>query len=204
MKILVLSAELFLLMVTASVHSQGTVVYDQQSSVEGSYQEFGIGDISAVQPTGQSFTPTLPAVGFVRFHLNDGSATDSGTSLLYVSLHSGSITGPILGTSDSVVLQPRTVGPVDFFFSVPIQVVPGTTYFFQPVVQSGHRWGANAGQYNYAGGNMIVSGSPLALYDLWFREGIIVPEPSVFVLLGLGMLLFASSSRPKPYIKTKE
>ena len=44
-------------------NGQGTFVYDQQSATEGAPVDGGAA--LSQQPLGQSFTPTLPNVGFV-------------------------------------------------------------------------------------------------------------------------------------------
>ena len=51
---------------------QGTVVYDQQSSTEANVLE-GFLNIQINEPFGQSFTPSLNAVGFIRL----GMLTDA-------------------------------------------------------------------------------------------------------------------------------
>jgi hypothetical protein len=86
------------------------------------------------------------------------------------------------------------VGAVDFLFSSPLQVIPGSTYYFQPVVQSGDSWRIiTHNAFNYPGGTAFFFGRPSQSSDLWFREGIIIPEPSsaLLVLVGFGALLYA-------------
>ncbi len=97
-----------------------------------------------------------------------------------VLLHSGSITGPTIGTSESVFLPYNFNGFVDFLFDAPPSVASGTQYYFQPVVQSGtDAVVANYSDgYNYATREALFQGAPGVASDLWFREGIIVPEPS--------------------------
>ena len=64
--------------------------------------------------------------------------------------------------------------------------MPGATYYFQPVDQSGDSWGVSIAEYNYSGGSVFVSGAPVFASDYWFREGI-VPEPSLMALIILGV-----------------
>ena len=176
----------FVLNLSFQTAGQQIFVYDQQSSVDGVYREGGA-EIQPSQPMGQSFTPTLDSVGFVRLHVYDATFGNNLNGTLYLNLRSDSITGPILASTDPVVLPPRAARPVDFLFSTPVPVTPGTTYFFQPVVQTGNTWGLNASDYNYAGGTAFVLGQPnIRNWDLWFREGIVVPEPSSIVLISLG------------------
>ena len=171
---------------TLAVFGQQIFIYDQQSSIDGVYREGGAA-IQPSQPTGQSFTPLLDSVGFVRLHAYDATFGNDLNGTLYVNLRAGSMTGPILGSTEPVVLPPLAARPVDFLFSTPVPVTPGTTYFFQPVVHSGNTWGLNASDYNYAGGTAFVLGQPNTRnWDLWFREGIVVPEPSSIMSMSLG------------------
>ena len=90
-----------------------------------------------------------------------------------------------------------TPGPAsvaDFFFSTAVTVVPNTTCYFQPVVQSGDPiyMGRFIPGSDYVGGTEYLQGQP-GSDDLWFREGIVVvPEPSSVLpaLFGSGAWLF--------------
>ncbi len=172
--------------------AQGTFIYDQQSSVEGNYTLMSFADVEAGQ-TAQSFTPTLDSVGFIRIVLNDGTPGNTIPGLIFVSLHSGSPTGPLLASTEPVLVPVGTQGPVTFYFATPVPVTPGTSYYFGPRVQSGNTWGCNVGAYNYAGGMAFNGGIAFPAWSLWFREGIVVPEPSagLLLLLGLGASAFA-------------
>ncbi len=174
---------------TVQARSQGTFVYDQQSSTESVVDEAFL-NIQINQPIGQSFTPSLSTVGFVRLDLTTGP-TQGGASL-DVLLHSGSITGPTIGTSELVSLPVNFTGFVNFVFDAPPSVTPGTQYYFQPVIGSGSDVvSANFSDlYGYAGGVGIIQGANGGEADMWFREGIIVPEPSTWVLVFLGASAF--------------
>ena len=164
---------------TVQSRAQGTVfVYDQQSSTESNVQEGYLG-IQSYQ-LAQSFTPSLNAVGFVRMDL-----LANGPATLDVVLHANSLTGPVIGTSEQVTLQSGFAGFVNFYFDTPASVTPGTMYYFQPVVLPG---GSDVATYtsrfyNYTGGAAFYQGTASSTDDLWFREGIIVPEPSTWALL---------------------
>jgi hypothetical protein len=173
---------------------QGTFVYDQQSSDESVLGEAVVGITSFQQPVGQSFTPTLSSVGFIRLQLLDPNPGNGLGTVLYMNLRTESITGPILASSQFVSLPDGTPGPpsfIDFFFGAP-PVVPGITYYFQPVIQSGD--GLLAGRFipnfNYPGGTEYIQGQP-GNNDLWFREGIVVPEPGTWALLVIGACCLA-------------
>lgn len=163
---------------------QGTFVFDQQSSTDESLVPFGVqlpGNPNSGD--GQSFTPSLSSVGFIRLFFSG-----AGGATVYVNLRSDSILGPIIGTSGSVNMT--VSGPQSFFFSTPIPVTPGTPYYFEPIEQSGTAFGVMVGQFNYSGGSAYLNGSPNTPQDYWFREGIVVPEPGSIALLATGGLLF--------------
>ncbi len=116
------------------VLSQGTVVYDQESFT-GLPSDDTVVSITAGQPMGQSFTPSLAAVGFINLALHGGIDGKAGT--VYIDVHGNSITGPILGTSEAVNIAPFAFSVVTFNFDNPVQLAPGTTYYFQPIVEPG-------------------------------------------------------------------
>ena len=168
-------------------NGQGTFVYDQQSGDESTL----IGAVTTIQshqPIGQSFTPSTTAVGFIRLSLNDATPGNSAGATVFVNLRANSITGTVLGSSDAVSMPDNfgrgTNGYVNFFFPSPVTLIPGTTYYFQPVVQSGDTWQVGAYNFpvNYAGGTAYYDGVASGSDDLWFREGIVVPEPSTICL----------------------
>ena len=184
-----------LLLLTRIACGQGTFLYDQQSSDESRYGEAAAG-IQVNQLIGQSFTPSLTAVGFIRLQLYDLNPGNGMGATLYINLRTTSISGPIFDSSALVFLPDAAPGLpsfVDFFFTTPVSVTQNTTYYFQPVVQSGDviLIGRFIQGSDYAGGTDYLKGLP-GTDDLWFREGIIVPEPSSLALLLLGCGLFLS------------
>lgn len=163
---------------------QSTFIYDQQSSDER-FSGGGPLGITPYQPIGQSFTPALSSVDFVRFELLDGSPGNGRGSTIYVNLRTDAVTGPVLSSTTPVVLPDGLGGPtnafVTFFFATPVAVTPGVMYYFQPIVQSGEDFLIyDSYQHLYPGGASYYLGQP-STGDLWFREGII-PEPSAAVL----------------------
>jgi hypothetical protein len=168
--------------------SQGTFIYDQRSAIESGKLEGGMG-IQSSHPIGQSFTPALSSVGFISLYLYDAGIGALGATVS-VNLRSSSLDGTILGSTEPVSMQNAFAGFTNFIFSTPVQVTPGAVYFIQPVVQSGDAWGINKAQYNYAGGTAFYQGAPDASSDLWFGEGIIIPEPSPWVLLLASSMCF--------------
>lgn len=175
---------------------QGTLSFDQESSSDESVFPNGTG-LTLQQHTqfGQSFTPSLSAVDFVRLNLNDKNPNNTLGAVLRVNLRTGAINGPILATTGAVSLTNGFSGVVSFSFVGPAQLAPGTTYFLEPIVQSGDQWNVLAGEYNYPGGAMFADGFQSTASDFWFREGVVVPEPSIAALLVVGISVWLAGGR---------
>jgi hypothetical protein len=178
------------------VQGQGTFIYDQQSAMS---QAGGAGfPIQEGQPLGQSFTPSLSSVGFVQLEFSDESRGNSLGATVYVNLLADSITGPVIDSTAPVTMPDGAFELIEtFLFSTAATVTPGTTYYFQPeVVQPGSDdpWDVVGAEiFNYSGGSFYAQGTADLSSDLWFREGIVVPEPapSWLILLGGGILFYA-------------
>jgi len=204
MKIRLLPIHFTLLSVAFASHGQGSFLYDQQSATS---QNVGGGGapIQEDQPMGQSFTPTLTSVGFVQFEFLDFHLANGTGATVYVNLRAGSINGTILGSTAPVYMPDgfRST-PTNFFFSLPVAVTPGTTYYLQPVALPGSddQYDVITSRlYNYTGGGAFYFGvpSPFADDDFWFREGILAPEPSstaLFLLPG-GVFIYFRRISPK-------
>jgi hypothetical protein len=188
---------LLYLLSTFTTRAQGTFIYDQQSADESQPGEVAV-TIQANQPMGQSFIPTLSSVGFVRLQLYSGLSNNGLGALVSVNLRANSILGTVLGTTSTVVMPDGFFGGyVDFLFSAPVSVTPGVTYYFQPVVQNGD-YSAGAGPpYNYSRGTIFAQGVANPASDLWFREGILVPEPGSAALILLSGIFWRRLWRKK-------
>ena len=164
------------------VRGQG-FIYDQQSTTTDSGGQSGAVNFHTADSIGQSFVPSLSSVGFIRLSLAD---LGGAGATVYVNLWAGSIdTGTLLGSTGPIFLPAGYNNPVDFNFTGAVSVTSGSTYFFQPVVQTGSdllNLGITSG--TYPNGTVYFQGVANSNIDLWFREGITVPEPSVS-LLGL-------------------
>lgn len=173
---------------TLSTLAQGTFLFDQQSSTDESTPGyFGTGVMQQMLPPfGQSFTPTLSSIGFIRLKLSDGNINDGLGATVFVNLRSGSISGPIIGTTDPVSMPSLFLGVAQFTLRNSVPLTPTSTYYLEPVLQSGGTWCLFAGSLSYPGGSFYENGQPVLQTDLWFREGTVVPEPSTFALLALG------------------
>src|SRR2546427_9717827 len=130
----------------------------------------------------QSFTPSLSAVGFVQFR--SMATFPSGSSVtLVVNLREGTYNGPIISSTDPIVIV-GFAGVGTFYFPDNIAVNPGQLYFFQPVVQSPGSIDVGFKDPSpYLNGNLWGNGVMNTTGDLWFREGLAVPEPAVVWLL---------------------
>jgi hypothetical protein len=180
-----------ILLATGTAFGQGTFVYDQQSVFNDSNSGSAYAPITESQPFGQSFTPALANVAFIRLFLGNGVPLDPGPATLYINLRADSITGPILSSTQPVILAPGFQGPATFLFDTPVAVTPGVMYYFQPVVGIGNIWDAAGRPNTYPGGTIFGLGISNPALDLWFREGIVVPEPScaTFFLVAAGTLI---------------
>ena len=191
----------------ASLHAngQGTLVFDQWSAANPlAYNDPSV-DFFDIQtePLTQSFVPTLSAIGFVQFEFIDAPGNGNNGATVYVNLWTGSpnINFATLLGSTAPVFMPNGFGfgfgVTNFYFSTQISLNPGQTYYLQPVVQSGDDpWDVMVLADTYANGQLFARGNFIQpSSDLWFREGILVPEPSALALFGVGGVLFFARKR---------
>ena len=199
MKTYLFALQTALMLSALAAHGQGTLIYDQQSATN---RDISAGFVLQAQPEGMSFTPALASVGFVQFEFLDDYAGGGVGATLYVNLLAGSISGTVLDSTAPVFMPYGFYfGITNFFFATSVAVTPGTTYYLQPVLQSGDSTCyIIGGLYNYPGGTSFFDGAPDPDgYDLWFREGVLVPEPasSLLVLLGIAAIWAARRLRTK-------
>jgi hypothetical protein len=171
-------------------------IYDQQAtntpSIFGDYL-----NIQEDSPLLESFVPTLTSIGFVQMEFWD--IPDNGTSgaTVYVNLWTGSpnVNSATLISSTTPVYMPNgfgndNPGVTSFYFSSPITLTPGQSYYLQPVVQSGDDpWDVWDPGNTYPNGTLYDNGLAFGV-DIWFREGIqAAPEPTSLALIGVGSVL---------------
>lgn len=159
-----------------------TPLLDQQAAPQ---HDSGVFPMAGV---GQSFTPTLNSIDFIRLaiFLNASDNPDHNAQV-YLNLRSDAIGGPIIGTT-SLSLMPYLTLPaegfVSFSFPTPVALTPGQQYFFEPVDAMGlNLWIYASANYHYPDGALYSNGTVVPNGDLWFAEGIMVPEPSTTALL---------------------
>jgi len=185
-----------------SALGQVITVYDQMSYPGGLVADVpGIFPIQTNAPLGQTFVPNLAQVGFVELYLSTwrGQFPDLHveTQRVSVALREGSISGTILGESDTVTINynpPWSAFVERFGFPQPVTVTPGQTYVFEVCHEGGDDLIGLAfvcphlvGQDYYPRGTYIQQGQlwPSGL-DIWFREGVlVVPEPRAWALMPL-------------------
>lgn len=179
---------------------QGTFVFDQQTSTDEGLPAYGEGGTmqAFTAPWGQSFTPTLSGIDFIRLMFNDGNLTDGLGAAIHLELLSGSISGTLIGTTPPITMPNQFRGTASFFFPSTVSLSPGVKYYFQPILDSGGTWNIESGSYFYPGGNAYNNGAISGGGQLWFREGIVVPEPSSVALVLLGGAVLALLRRRSP------
>ena len=210
MKIFLIVFCLLLEVVPAS--AQVSFIYDQQSSTNNTANLVPTANFSLGSSIGQSFTPSLASIDFVRlrFYNSGGRQQRSASGTIYVNLWSGGISNGVLLAATAPVflsLSPLQVpDTTDFFFQESAALNSGGVYYLQPIInpQVGSLTPEifippfNPG--TYAGGTLLVNGVVYPQYDLWFREGlIVVPEPASARLLLVTILgLAAIRHKTKP------
>ncbi len=206
------------MLVAASLqtHAQG-LVYDQQSAnspvlLLNNNSADGL-NIQSHSLT-QAFIPTLSAIRFVQFEFWDIPNNGTNGATVSVNLWTGSPninSATLLGSTAPLYMPNGFVndgldfaGVGTFFFSMLISLIPGQTYYLQPVVLSGDNpWDIIALNFNtYLGGGLYFGGVQSEDTNLWFREGIVsVPEPSTFVLIAISsLLMFGFKLRSKLFV----
>ena len=196
-----LIAAIIFFIASLQTYAQG-MVFDQQTTNAPSR----LGDylnLQADSPLLQSFIPSLSAIGFAQFQFWDMNATNGAT--VQVNLWTGSpntSSATFLG-STTPVFMPKgfgssAAGVTNFYFSTLIALTAGQTYYLQPVVLSGDNPYAikvnNDVPFEdyYANGSLFEKGNDVGV-DLWFGEGVVVPEPSALALAGLGSVVVLAS-----------
>ena len=139
--------------------------------------------------TVQSFTPSLSAVGFVQFQ-TFVSATSSGETVM-INLRQDAYNGPIVSSTDPVFLMNKGTAISSFLFPGNVPITPNQVYYFEPVVLSAGNWDIGyKSPSGYDRGQLFSNGLPDNQADLWFIEGIVVPEPGTVWMLLFGGSMF--------------
>src|SRR5204863_6687438 len=126
-----IAAVLGTLLQSTSILAQGLIV-DQASGTTGEF----IQNFSQIPDNqiAQSFTPSLSAVGFVQFSEYVPAFPGNDQVTFVVNLRQGSFNGPILSSTDAVILVNKITQIGTFYYPANIPVTPGQLYFFEPVL----------------------------------------------------------------------
>jgi len=169
----------------ATLFAQGLLVDQASGTTDELIQQFArIPD----NQIAQSFTPSLSAVGFVQFRTFVFNDNNGAGVLFAVNLREGAYNGPIIGSTTPVVMVNKLVPQIGtFYYPANIPVTPGQLYFFEPVPSSpGSMDIGDKFPSSYPLGDEWNNGVRSSGGDYWFREGIVVPEPSTILFLFLG------------------
>src|SRR6266480_5860685 len=183
-----IAAVLATLLHSTRILAQGLIV-DQAS---GTTSEF-IQDFTRIPDNqiAQSFTPSLSAVGFVQFSEYISAFPGNDQVTFVVNLRQGAYNGPILSSTDPVILVNKITQIGTFYYPDNVVVTPGQLYFFEPVLLSAGSMDIGyKSSSTYAGGYPFINGGPSGPGDFWFREGIVVPEPGAVWLFMFGGAVF--------------
>ena len=144
---------------------------------------------------GQEFMPSFSTINFVDLYV----LADINSQVRYAiwaSIYSDTINGPLLGTSMPTYLDRNFgKGAARLTFANDIPLTPGQRYVIKPDAGGGPGGGnpdlieffvLDPSYSNYENGRALYGG-PVENRDMWFREGLIVPEPSTFALAGLAL-----------------
>jgi len=140
----------------------------------------------------------MSRIDFIELRTGDYTAGNGRGACVYVILRSDSIKGPIIASTTPVFLEdgfgygPGVPNTVSFFFPAPVLVTSGTTYYFQVAVEANSDpWYVLGYTYRYPGGMAFSGDKPDPGLDMWFRTGIVIPEPSSLALGLFGVVVVA-------------
>jgi hypothetical protein len=170
---------------------------DQASGPEG--PTVG-GQFIGINIIGQTFRPSLNALDFVQ--VQGGILPDNSTTRSRVLLRAGGESGPLIAASSPLSIDDGAVLTRTYLFETPVALNPGDLYYFgMDLLETDSpdtRMVVSIIDHGdpYPGGDLVVNGLVNPGMDLWFREGLMIPEPSPGHLLALGALaLFHRQTR---------
>lgn len=174
---------LFFSLVVADSLSQGFLAVDQASGTTNELIQ--VASRIPDNEIAQSFTPLIPAAGFVQ--LQTSIFANSSGETLVINLRQGAFNGPIIGSTTAEFLVNKFTEVSTFYFPAEVALTPGQLYFFEPVLLSpGSLDIGTKSPSSYLGGDLWSNGMMDPQADLWFREGVVVPEPGAVWLLLFG------------------
>jgi hypothetical protein len=151
-------------------------------------------------PIGQEFVPSFESLDFVDLMLYGGGGISTGT--FAVSVHADNITAPILATSLPATRDDGLERVTHFEFGATVPLTAGKLYVIElsQLAVDSREWAVADTGGGYDSGRMLWGGSPpIQGGDLWFREGTVVPEPTVVALFAAGIAIVCLfRKRPMP------
>jgi hypothetical protein len=157
----------------------------------------------------QEFIPSLSSLNAVQLFTRDLFLFGVGTTLS-VNIRKDSVTGPIIGTSDSLNLPHGFRGVTQFAFPQMIPLIPGSIYAIEPLNLGGEMWSTYENgslDSGYPKGRMFFNGNENYYgydRDFWFVEGVLIPEPSTCALGALTLLLFSARASRRRFTLLRE
>lgn len=199
-----LGNSLWLALVIAGTASPAAPLIDQSSGPEG--PTVG-GQVIGVNAIGQTFRPSFGSLDFVQ--VQGVVFPDNATASSRVVLRLGNETGSFLAASAPLSIQDGTLQTRTYLFDTPVALTPGERYYFgMELLGTGSPTTEMVVSIidhgdPYPAGDLVVNGFVNPGMDLWFREGLTIPEPSVPGLLGLGALALGFRGvRPRARART--
>lgn len=143
---------------------------------------------------GQEFVPSMSELSFVDLLLDGDWSGPAGT--FDVRIHDSTLTGPVLGTSGQIAMPAGSGNPATerFYFPTIVPLIPGATYVMEvELLSAGAQWWWGVGydgSHAYTKGSVVCVGyaGVVPSANLWFQEGVNVPEPSAAGLILIGIM----------------
>jgi hypothetical protein len=152
---------------------------------------------------GQEFTPSLTAMNFFDLYTADVNPHDGFGVILSMAIRRNQADGLEVGQSQNLALPDGFDGVTRFTFSDIVSLTPGVVHTAEVEIIGGtDSWALamNIRTDAYAGGRLVGDfGSVDSSVDAWFREGLIIPEPSAkwLLIFGACVLGFRLSLLPR-------